>query len=136
MLRRFRTVRSRVAMSHALLAAVVLVVYIGLTYCFFWWIQTRQPATLLLRQVHGIVPLANPFQFLVVLFVGLPFALLFAAFASSRAAAKALEPLDRMIRMADHLTAKRPEERLPVTNPADESGRLAVAINALMDDDR
>jgi len=233
--RRFRTIQSRVAMSHAMLVALILVVYIGLASGLLWWTQTRQlyrlaienvetaegllsfgsdgrlilkedyhnhpssrlvqerlveirnynsgeilyrnerlgnrslggPAfpgegaeysprpfrmadgtrvllishehdigntTLLIRQAYEIEPLVSRLQnFVLVLCACLPLALLLAGFAGSRVARKALEPLDKMSQMADRITPRRLNERLPVANPTDELGRLAIVINGLLE---
>jgi signal transduction histidine kinase len=118
-------------MSHAVLAVGVVVVYIGLTFSVFWWSQAHPIP--LIRQAHETGPLAGRLLgFIVLLGVSFPLALLVAGLAASRVTSKALEPLDRMIHTADCLTAKRFDVRLPVVDPADEPGRLAVVINALM----
>jgi signal transduction histidine kinase len=72
-------------------------------------------------------------NFILVLCACLPLALVLAGFAGSRVARKALEPLDKMSQMADRITPKRLNERLPVANPTDELGRLAVVINGLLE---
>jgi len=232
---RFRTIQSRVAVSHAMLVAVVLVVYIGLASGLLWWTQTRQlyrlaienvetaegllsfgsdgqlvlkedyhnhpssrlvqerlveirdynsgkvlyrnerlggrslggsifpseganysprsfrmadgtrvllishvhdigHTTLLIRQAYEIEPLVNRLgSFILVLCACLPLALLLAGFAGSRVARKALEPLDNMSQMADRITPRRLNERLPVAYPPDELGRLAIVINGLLE---
>jgi heavy metal sensor kinase len=222
-------------MSHAMLVAVVLVIYVGLASCLFWWSQTRQlyryaiqnvetaegllsfnsegklvlnenyhnhssthllqerlveirdynsgkvlyrnerlgnrslggPAfpgegadysprsfrmadgtrvllishehnigdtTLLIRQAYEIGSLVSHLEeFIAVLCAAFPFALLLAGLAGSRVASRALEPLHRMIRMADRITPKRLNERLPFIDPTNELGRLAAVINALLE---
>ena len=222
-------------MSHAMLVAVVLVIYVGLASCLFWWSQTRQlyryaiqnvetaegllsfnsegklvlnetyhnhssthllqerlveireynsgkvlyrnerlgnrslggPAfpgegadysprsfrmadgtrvllishehnigdtTLLIRQAYEIGSLVSHLEeFIAVLCAAFPFALLLAGLAGSRVASRALEPLHRMIRMADRITPRRLNERLPFIDPTNELGRLAAVINALLE---
>jgi len=234
-MRKTRTIQSRVAMSHAMLVAVVLVIYVGLASCLFWWSQTRQlyryaiqnvetaegllsfnsegklvlnetyhnhssthllqerlveireynsgkvlyrnerlgnrslggPAfpgegadysprsfrmadgtrvllishehnigdtTLLIRQAYEIGSLVSHLEeFIAVLCAAFPFALLLAGLAGSRVASRALEPLHRMIRMADRITPRRLNERLPFIDPTNELGRLAAVINALLE---
>jgi heavy metal sensor kinase len=234
-MRKTRTIQSRVAMSHAMLVAVILVVYVGLASCLFWWNQTRQlyryaiqnvetaegllsfnsegqlilneqyhnhsstrllqerlveirdynsgkvlyrnerlgnrslgggvfpgeganysprsfrmadgtrvlmishvhdigNTTLLIRQAYEINSLVSHLEeFIAVLCAAFPLALLLAGIAGSRVASRALEPLHRMIRMADRITPKRLNERLPFIDPTNELGRLAAVINALLE---
>jgi heavy metal sensor kinase len=61
-----------------------------------------------------------------------PLALLVSAGLAYLLARKALSPVDALRRSADAITAARLAERLPVTNPGDELGRLAVTLNAMI----
>ncbi|HTQ08527.1 MAG TPA: ATP-binding protein [Fimbriimonadaceae bacterium] len=89
--------------------------------------------SLLIRQAYEIAPLVARLQeFLVVLGLTFPLTLLIAAWAGFRSASRALQPLDHMIEMAEHITPKRLDERLKVANSEDELGRLAIVINQLL----
>jgi len=46
-------------------------------------------------------------------------------------ARQALAPVDQIAAMAERISADRLDERLPVTNPRDELGRLATTLNAM-----
>jgi signal transduction histidine kinase len=230
-----RTIRSRVAISHGLLVAVILVFYIGLASCLFWWNVTNElyhfaiqdvetdeglltfgtdgqlvmredyhnfrsslllqerlveirdfntgvvlyrnerlgtrslgglpfpgegvnysprsyrmadgtrtllishehdigNRTLLIRQAYEITPLVTRLkQFIAVLGLTLPITLFLAGLVGFRFASKTMAPLEKMIRMAEHITPKRLNERLPVVNSTDELGRLAVVVNTLLE---
>lgn len=88
---------------------------------------------LLIRQAYSIDPLIDRLkEFVVVLCFTLPFALLFAGWAGLRVAAHILRPLDQMIVRAEAISPNRLDERLPVSNPDHELGRLAIVINGLL----
>ena len=63
---------------------------------------------------------------------GLPLALLAAAAGGYWLAGRGLAPIHRMAEEAEAIHAGRLDARLPVANPFDEPGRLAVAFNALL----
>lgn len=63
---------------------------------------------------------------------GLPVALLAAAGAGYWLAGRGLAPIHRMAEEAEAIHAGRLDARLPVDNPFDEPGRLAVAFNGLL----
>lgn len=63
---------------------------------------------------------------------GLPIALLAAAGGGYWLAGRGLAPIQRMAVEAEAIHAGRLEARLPVDNPHDEPGRLAIAFNALL----
>ena len=62
----------------------------------------------------------------------MPFALLVAGFAGSRVAGKALDPLETMARLTEHITAHRLNERIPIKNADDELGHMARVLNDLL----
>ncbi len=64
--------------------------------------------------------------------LAVPLALLLAGVAGYRMAHKALEPLDKMALRAETITASDLDQRLPVENPSDESGRMARVLNELL----
>lgn len=61
--------------------------------------------------------------------VGLPLALALAAIGGYQLARRALVPVERMAESARRISAERLDERLPVENPSDELGHLAIVFN-------
>jgi heavy metal sensor kinase len=89
--------------------------------------------TILIRQAYEIGPLIDRLrEFVVVLCLTLPVTFLIAAFVGFRFASRTLQPLGLMIRRAERISPKGLRERLPVANPEDELGRLALVINGLL----
>ncbi len=64
-----------------------------------------------------------------ILLLGLPLSVALAGFGGYSLACRALAPVDRMAERAHAITAERLNERLPVSNPHDELGRLATVFN-------
>ena len=64
-----------------------------------------------------------------VLILGLPLSVAAAGVGGYYLAQRALAPLDRMAERARVITASRLHDRLPIDNPSDELGRLAVVFN-------
>jgi len=90
--------------------------------------------SLLIRQAYETGPLLDRLkEFLVALLLTLPFTLVIAAWAGFRSASRALQPLDQIIGMAERITPRRLDDRLPVSNPENELGRLAIVINQLLE---
>jgi heavy metal sensor kinase len=71
-------------------------------------------------------------DFVGVLLLGFPLALLLAGFGGYALARRALAPLDAMTTQARRISAERLGERLPVENPEDELGKLASIFNAML----
>jgi heavy metal sensor kinase len=67
-----------------------------------------------------------------VLAAAAPLAFLLSAAVAYLLARKALAPVDALRRSADAITVNRLSDRLPVTNPGDELGRLATTVNAMV----
>jgi heavy metal sensor kinase len=89
---------------------------------------------LVIRLAYSTEPLKlRLIQLLGVLAIILPFALIVAGFAGYRVAGKALDPLEGMARLTEHITASRLNERIPVQNPADELGHMARVLNGLLE---
>jgi len=88
---------------------------------------------LLIRQAYETAPLLGRLtEFLVALLLTLPLMLLVAGWAGFTSASRALRPLEDIINMAERITPNRLDERLPLGNPHDELGRLAIVINNLL----
>ncbi len=68
-------------------------------------------------------------EFLLVFLFGLPVAAAVAGFGGYALAKRALAPVERMTERARTISAERLSDRLPVHNPDDEMGRLAVVFN-------
>ena len=68
-------------------------------------------------------------QLVFVLVLGLPLAVAVAGLGGYTLARRALLPVERMTERARSITAERLGDRLPVDNPDDEMGRLAVVFN-------
>ncbi len=71
-------------------------------------------------------------QLLRALLLAIPVALALSAGVGYLLARKALAPVDRLRRSTEEITADRLDRRLPVANPADELGRLARTLNAMI----
>lgn len=63
---------------------------------------------------------------------GLPVTLLLAGGCGYWVAGRGLAPIHRMAQEAEQIHAEQLDARLPVDNPHDEPGRLAIAFNALL----
>jgi len=75
-------------------------------------------------------PVAQNLQQLInILLLGLPFAIAVAGIGGYLLARRALAPIDRMSERARSIHAERLNDRLPVDNPDDELGRLALVFN-------
>jgi heavy metal sensor kinase len=68
-------------------------------------------------------------ELLLVLVLGLPIAVTLAGLGGYTLARRALAPVERMTERARSITAERLSDRLPVTHPDDEMGRLATVFN-------
>ncbi len=66
------------------------------------------------------------------LLLTIPVTLLVAAGLAYLLAFKALAPVDQLRQMTDEITAERLDRRLPVPNPDDELGHLALTINSMI----
>jgi heavy metal sensor kinase len=68
-------------------------------------------------------------QLVLIFALGLPLAIAVAGIGGYFLARRALLPVERMTNQAQHITAERLSERVPVDNPDDEMGRLATVFN-------
>jgi heavy metal sensor kinase len=71
-------------------------------------------------------------EFIGLLLLALPAALILAGFAGYRVAGKALNPLEEMAGKTEKITAQRLDERIPVDNPDDEFGHMSRVLNSLL----
>jgi len=67
-----------------------------------------------------------------ILLLGLPVAVVTAGLGGYMLARRALAPIERMTERAETITAERLSDRLPVSNPDNEMGRLATVFNATL----
>jgi heavy metal sensor kinase len=67
-----------------------------------------------------------------ILLLGLPVAVATAGIGGYVLARRALAPIERMTERAETITAERLSDRLPVSNPDNEMGRLAMVFNATL----
>jgi heavy metal sensor kinase len=67
-----------------------------------------------------------------ILLLGLPLAVATAGLGGYALARGALAPIERMTERAETITAERLSDRLPVSNPDNEMGRLATVFNATL----
>ena len=89
---------------------------------------------LLIRLGYSLAPLrARMLQFLLVLLIAIPLALLIAAIAGQTIARRALRPIEKMATRAEGITARNLQDRLETLNPNDELGHLASVFNHLLD---
>jgi heavy metal sensor kinase len=89
---------------------------------------------LLIRVAYSTEPLTiRLYEFLGALFLVMPVAIVIAGLAGYRMAGKVLDPVEQMANLAQHITADRLSERLPVENPRDEFGHMAQVLNDLLE---
>ena len=88
---------------------------------------------LLIRLGYRLAPLEGRMvQFFLLLLLGMPLALIGAAFAGHGIARRALRPLDAMASRAERITARNLSERLVIENEEDELGHMARVFNHLL----
>lgn len=92
--------------------------------------RTLGPARVWIRVVRSEDDLRRDLRRLVVIFsVVVPLSIVLAAGAGHVIAGRALLPLTRMAERAREISAERLSARLPVENPEDEPGQLALVFN-------
>ena len=92
-----------------------------------------QGKPLIIRLAYSTQPVTERlFEFIGLLLLALPAALIVAGFAGYRVAGKALNPLEEMARRTEQITAQRLNERIPVDNPDDEFGHMSRVLNGLL----
>lgn len=96
-------------------------------------VHTIETRRVFLRVAHSEEALWQEMEeFVSVLLLGLPLALVLAGFGGFALARKALAPVDVMAHKAERISAERLSERLPIENPDDELGQLARSFNATL----
>jgi heavy metal sensor kinase len=94
-------------------------------------VHTLGTSPVLLRVAHSERVLWQEMEeFVSVLLLALPLALVLAGLGGYALARKALAPVDVMAHKAERISAERLSERLPIENPDDELGQMAGAFNA------
>jgi signal transduction histidine kinase len=97
-------------------------------------IHTMDGHTMVIRLGYDLGPLRERMhQFVLLLFLAIPVALIVAALAGQAVAKRALRPLEEMTTRAERITAKNLSDRLEVANPHDELGNMAKVFNHLLD---
>lgn len=88
---------------------------------------------LLIRLAYSTEPLRERLlEFIGLLMLAMPLALIAAGFAGYRVAGKALNPLEQMAHQTEQITARRLNNRIPIDNPNDELGHMARVLNGLL----
>ena len=97
-------------------------------------VHVLQETPVLIRLAYSTQPLrTQTLQLLGLLGLVLPVALIAAGFAGYRLACKAFDPLEQMAQLTERITARRLNERIPVRNPEDELGHMALVLNGLLE---
>lgn len=97
-------------------------------------IHTLDGVTMVIRLGYSLGPLRERMlQFLILLLVTVPVALLVAGVAGQLIARRGLRPLEKMASRAEGITASNLHDRLQVDNPNDELGQMARVFNHLLE---
>lgn len=89
--------------------------------------------TLLIRLAYSLTPLRQRMlQYLILLMVAMPVALVIAGFAGYGIARRGLAPLTLMAARAEQITASNLHDRIAVQNEHDELGHMARVLNHLL----
>jgi heavy metal sensor kinase len=97
-------------------------------------VHVLQETPVLIRLAYSTEPLRlQSLQLLGLLALVLPIALIAAGFAGYRFVIKVLNPLEQMASLTERITARRLNERIPVKNPEDELGHMALVLNGLLE---
>jgi len=97
-------------------------------------VHGMQQRTVLIRLGYSLTPLyERMLQFLGLLLVALPVALLLAGYAGYQIAKRALSPLEQMASRAEQITENNLHDRLEIENAHDELGQMARIFNQLLE---
>jgi heavy metal sensor kinase len=95
-------------------------------------VHSIQGRPLLIRLAYSTEPLTHRIEeFIGLLLLALPVALVVSGFAGYRMAGRALAPLAEMVGQTEQITAHRLHDRIPIENPGDELGQMARVLNGL-----
>ena len=96
-------------------------------------LHTMQGRPLLIRLGYSLAPFRERMrQFLEILLIAFPLALVIAGFAGYQIARRALDPLEEMAQKAKRITARNLHDRLDIENSDDELGHMATVFNDLL----
>ena len=96
-------------------------------------IHTMAGVTMVIRLGYSLVPLRERMiQFMILLLIAIPLALLVAGATGQMIAKRGLRPLEKMTARAEGITASNLHDRLQVENPSDELGQMARVFNNLL----
>lgn len=97
-------------------------------------IHTMNGVTMVIRLGYSLAPLSERMmQFLMLLLVAIPVALLVAGAAGQTIARRGLRPLQKMSARAEGITASNLHDRLQIDNQEDELGQMARVFNHLLE---
>jgi signal transduction histidine kinase len=97
-------------------------------------IHTMQGRTVVIRLGYDLGPLRDRMtQFLLMLLIAIPLALILAAVAGQSIAKRALRPLEQMTSRAERITVSNLGDRLDIANERDELGNMARVFNHLLE---
>jgi len=97
-------------------------------------IHTLQGTTVVIRLGYSLTPFRERMiQFLLLLLVAVPLALIIAGAAGQMIAARGLRPVKDMAERAKGITANNLHDRLKIRNRSDELGQLAAVFNHLLE---
>ncbi|MDE1162277.1 MAG: ATP-binding protein [Acidobacteriaceae bacterium] len=96
-------------------------------------VHTLKGKKLLIRLGYSLAPFRERMaQFLGLLLIALPIALVIAGLAGYQIAKRAFKPLEEMAQRAKLITARNLHDRLHIENPDDELGHMAAVLNELL----
>jgi signal transduction histidine kinase len=96
-------------------------------------VHSMNGVTMVIRLGYSLAPLRKRMiQFLILLLIAIPVALLVAGAAGQMIARRGLRPLEKMTARAEGITASNLHDRLQIENPHDELGQMARVFNHLL----
>lgn len=96
-------------------------------------IHSMNGVTMVIRLGYNLTPLRERMiQFLMLLLIAIPVAMLLAGVAGQMIARRGLQPLEKMTARAEGITACNLHDRLQIENPQDELGQMARVFNHLL----
>jgi signal transduction histidine kinase len=96
-------------------------------------LHSMQGRAVIIRLGYSLAPFRERMtQFLGILLVAFPIALVIAGFAGYQIAKRALKPMGEMAHKAQRITARNLHDRLDVENGSDELGHMAAVFNDLL----